>query len=128
MMGYAIGEGIDQRHAKPVAVNLTPDSCDCRKGDYVRLALVSGEELTGPVKEIAPGQFIRLISHIPSPVAHQPVRTRDVPWVEIRTLEVLETPATWRYILTASGLVIDVTLYVAVSVYASAMRAVSSLR
>ena len=109
-IGHAVGNAIDNRHARIDTLNLLPDSCNIEKGDMVRLTLVSGDSLVGKVKKVEFGQSLTLITRFADPIAYKPAQMQEIGWARIRFVTVMQKPATWRAILTPVGLAIDAVL------------------
>ena len=119
-IGHVIGDAIDEHNVRSEAVILSADSCGCEKGDRVKLILVSGDSLTGQVKEIKSGEYLRVMTRFPEPVTYDSGRVEQIPWADIQSIEVIKKPIGWRVALTTVGVLIDVTIYLG-------MRALSSL-
>lgn len=125
-LGYVIGDAIDQHHAKSVAVDLAADSCTCEKGDRVTLVLVSGDSLTGIVRQIYPGKLLTLITRFPEPITYKPEQVEEIPWADIRSLVIMQKPATWQAILTPVGALVDFSVYMIIRALSAAFAAISS--
>jgi hypothetical protein len=128
VVGYVVGDGIDESHARSRAASLNPDSCRCEKGDHIKLVLVSGDSLEGRVKEIMPGEYIRVMTRFPDPISRDQGKIEDINWEDLRSLFVLKRPFTWRPILLSAGLVIDVGIWAIVTAYTVGMSAISGLQ
>ena len=126
-IGYVVGDAIDEKHARSEQVVLNSDSCGCEKGDRVKLFLVSGDSLTGQVKKVEPGEYLRVMTRFPEPVAYDSGKVEQVAWADIKSLEVIEKSFTWRPILGSVGIIIDVGIWAVLLAYSSAMSGVSGL-
>ncbi len=99
-IGHVVGDAIDEHNARAESVTLTADSCGCEKGDRVKLLLVSGDSLTGRVKEIRWGEYLRVMTRFPEPVAYDSGQVEQIPWADIQSIEVIKKPIGWRVALT----------------------------
>ena len=126
-IGYVVGDAIDEKHARSEQVVLNLDSCGCEKGDRVKLFLFSGDSLTGRVKEVKSGEYLRVMTRFPEPVAYDSGKVEQIPWADIKSLEAIEKSFTWRPILGSVGIIIDVGIWAALLAYSAAMSGVSGL-
>lgn len=124
-IGYVVGDAIDEKHARSESVMLSPDSCGCEKGARIKLFLVSGDSLTGRVKEVKSGEFLRVMTRFPEPVSFDSGKVEQVAWADIQSLEVVEKSFTWRPILLSTGILIDVAIWATLIGYSVAMSAAS---